>query len=296
LVQWLLGHHQWGAILLCSLASLVVILPTRSNTLRTMFPAVLYLLTVLGQMAGDALNEKGKGWWLYPALFGMAAYIVCPQVPIYWKNHQVETLNRMYVEAAKETRVLYHCMDYNVDYTHTKAHVDGFTYGHFLMAEGFTAGEDEIYFYGTGLPKVYVNGKRAGSPALKGEGGNWLLPLRDIVEGLGGTVEAGPTIQVRLGDIQCYIEPYGYESVCLNSRLYLEDWKGPWHRGVAERSRKYYCTCISLQLYTNYLGLEVEFREDEEAGAFYVTFPKEDTDTEATKSRAAFLGPPGFCY
>lgn len=270
---WLLGWRQWGALILCSLAALAVILPTRSNAPRTMLPALLYLLAAVSQLIGELIPGKGRAWLLYPALFGVALCIVCPQIPVYRQNCQVEILNKAYVEASHESGVLYHCMDYNEEYSHTKVHMDGFTYGHFLEAEGFVAGEDEIYFYGTGLPKVFVNGKRAISPAIKGEGGNWLLPLRDIVEGLGGTVEAGSTIRVLLEDTECYLEPYGEQAVRLNARIFTEEYKGPWHRGVAERSKTYFCTCISEHLFTDFLGLEVKFREDEEGGAFYVALP-----------------------
>lgn len=282
LLLWMLGRRQWGALLLCGLASLLVILPTRSNAPRTVLPALLYLLAVVSQLAGELIPWKGKTWWFYPAFFGVSLCLVYPQIPNYWQNHRVEILNRAYVEAARETGVLYHCMDYVEDYTHTKAHMDGFTYANFLDTEGFTVGEDEIYFYGTGLPKVYVNGRRAISPALKGEGGNWLLPLRDIVEGLGGFVRVDYSYDhefyVELGDYQCCLDGCGPGAMQFRSRISTAEVTRAWRRGVAERAAKYFCTCLSEFFYTDYLGLEVEFREDGEGGAFYVTLPEPETE------------------
>ena len=292
---WLENPRRYSALLLCGLASLFVILPTQSNAPRTMFPFVFYLLLVLGGLAAELISIQEKVWWAYPLLFGVTLYVVVPQVPIYWKNHQVETLNLAYVEAARETGVLYHCMDYNTEYSHTKAHVDGYTYGQFLMAEGLSLDETKVYVYSEDLPVVYVNGRRASSPALKGEGGNWLLPMRDIVEGLGGTVETGSTIRVFLADTECYLEPYGPMARCLNARYFTEERKGPWKRGVAEQAVDHFCTCISLRFYTEYMGLEVEFRPDEGPGAFYVTLPgmepeeEEKTNGMADGSHSAYV-------
>lgn len=282
LLLWLLGRRQWSALLLCGLASLLVILPTRSNAPRTVLPALLYVLAVVSQLVGELIPQKGRAWWLYPTFFVASLCMICPQIPNYWQNHRVEILNRAYVEAARDTGVLYHCMDYEEDYTHTKAHMDGFTYANFLATEGFTVGEDEIYFYGTGLPKVYVNGQRAISPALKGEGGNWLLPLRDIVEGLGGFVRLDYAFDhefyVELGDYQCCLDSYGPGAMQFRSRISTAEVTRAWHRGVAERATKYFCTCLSEFFYTDYLGLEVEFREDEDGGTFYVTLPEPEPE------------------
>ncbi|MBP3519757.1 MAG: hypothetical protein J6J87_00250, partial [Oscillospiraceae bacterium] len=62
------------------------------------------------------------------------------------------------------------------------------------------------------------------------------------------------------------------------SRISTAEVTRAWRRGVAERATKYFCTCLSEFFYTDYLGLEVEFREDGEGGAFYVTLPEPETE------------------
>lgn len=266
---WLSGRGRLCALLHCGLVSLAVLLTTDSIAPRTMLPYALFLLLSLAWIAGELLQSWNRArYWLLP-VFVLAAVLAVNQFPGYWYNYQIECLNRDYVKQAQDTGVLYYCMDYDREYTHTKAYEDGLFYSTYAEAAGIDPDTASVYFYSDNLPKVYANGQRLTSPALpSGQNDGWLLPLRGIVEAFGGTVEfldgvgAGISFPNQAGE-QHYIWN--------GSELVWTDADGTENHEPAEQAAHYYAICLSQRVYTDIFGLNIQFREDGDTGGVWIT-------------------------
>ena len=170
-------------------------LPTNSSGERILLPFYLYCLAAAAVMLSRCLGRINPTLHV-AGLYAAALAVLLLRIPLFaicWDNHEVEKLNQQYAEEARSTGVLYYCMDYDMEYTHSKAFSDDYFYEKYLESVGLYGVDGlQVYFYGEGRPEVYVGGQRMTSPAFPGDSGNWLLPLRDTVEYLGGTVEWVP--------------------------------------------------------------------------------------------------------
>lgn len=267
---WLRAGYEGPAfLLLAGLASAVIILFTASGGDRTFLPFCLCLLAALA-WAGTMALEMAPSGAVYGgvviALSLLSFAVVGVQLPGYWYNYQVDRQNRRYAAQAAETGVLYYDMSYNRSYTYVKPYEDGYFYEKWLESVGVDPDTCRIYLYREGLPNVYAGGERTGSPAVSG-GGGWLLPLRGVVEALGGSLElidpSGNAITIHLGDRE-------YDYVARGSQVTVQ-WTddGGAHQMEGERAQDYYATCISEEIYTQAFGLEVRH----ENGEIRVEFP-----------------------
>ncbi len=246
------GRRTSALLLLAGVASFCVMLPTNSAGERMLMPFHLYALGAACLLIPEAMEPwRAPLSALLPALAACA--LIALRVPLFsacWGNHQVEALNRGYEEAARESGELWYCMDYDMACTHTKPFNDAYFYGTWLESAGFPGGEGvKVYLYSEELPAVYVNGERLTSPALKGEDG-WLLPLRGIVEALGGILD------VRSDGIGVAL-PHAAFSISYPS-LNTAEVSGSGGGAVVERSTNYYLTCLGESAFTEVMGLTVE--------------------------------------
>ena len=97
------------------------------------------------------------------------------------------------------------------------------------------------------------------SPAFPGDSGNWLLPLRDTVEYLGGTVEWVPGLTT----VTLYGRTYSIHDD--TSPEYTVTWlgsDGTEKSMKAARTMSYFQTCVDSSVFTDAFGLEVAVSED----------------------------------
>ena len=180
-----------GLLILCAIAAVCVMLPTNTTGERVLLPFYLCMLGSASLLAGEAA-ELIKPVLRLGGLSLAAAAVLVLRIPTFGAcldNYRVERLNLDYAREARDTGVLYYCMDYNMEYTHTKAFNSDYFFEMYLKSAGLDPEETRVYAYGEGLPVAYLNGERLPSPAITGRDGEYLLPVDSIVEGLGGTVK-----------------------------------------------------------------------------------------------------------
>ena len=146
-------------------------LPTRSSEYRCFVPMYIILLAmdcnmfcgVIGRL--EAKTQKivqGLLLAFVVVVVAFAAYTL----PHYFYNYQIELGNKRHINDAKHKGELYYCMDYDEDYTHTKAYNDGYFYSKYLETTKLSPLPERIYLYSKSLPIVYVDNVRATSPAV----------------------------------------------------------------------------------------------------------------------------------
>ena len=270
LIWFVRGYEGMAFVLLAGLGSAGVILFTTSGGERTFLPFCLCLLAVLAPALMTLLEEipwaMARGGAVL-ALSLLSFAVTGIQLPGYWHNYRVDQINQEAAARAGETGELYYFMDYDKSYTHIKPYEDGYFYTSWVESTGIDPSVCRVYFYGKGLPNVYVAGERAQSPARPGAGGAWLLPLREIMERLGGSLElgdnAGDHILIRLGG-----QEYTYAAQGAQATVQWQE-GGAAHRAGGERSQNYYAACISEDLLTEAFGLRITHLDE----AIYVDMP-----------------------
>lgn len=125
-----------------------------------------------------------------------------------------------------------------------------------MKSAGLNPDETKIYFYSESLPSVYVGGERAVSPALAGKKGGWLLPLRSIIEGMGGRVEVQKGWAYNM-EIILDGRTFHYSADGDTAVIRWEDDSGQEYSGKGEISQDYFSVCLSEHIFTEAFGLRV---------------------------------------
>lgn len=256
------GHRIEALLILLAVGSVCVMLPTTSSGERILLPFYLYCAAAAAVMLSREIGDF-RPRVSTAALTVIALAVLLLRIPLFsicWDNHKVEELNGLYAEEARATGVLYYCMDYNMEYTHSKAFSDDYFYEKYLESVDLYGVEGlQIYFYSSERPDVYVGEQRMTSPAFKGDDGNWLLPLRGIVEYLGGTVDWVPGLTT----VTLYGRTYSIHDD--SSPVYTVTWTG-WDGTEKSlkcaRTMSYFQTCVDSSFYTEALGLSVTMSDD----------------------------------
>lgn len=173
---WLAGPRETGVLLGLAVVSVAVMATTNSSSWRTMLPFYLFALWALigafQELAGEGrLTRLTAGVLLLLALVRLGTYL-----PPCWENWRLDRDNRLRAEQARASGELYYSVDYNLDYTHTKPFFSDYFLLSYLKSEGLSLNVCAVYFYGEGLPEVYVNGTRTRYPAAPGADGAYMLP------------------------------------------------------------------------------------------------------------------------
>ena len=257
-------YREISLLLLNALASLAVMLFTSSSGHRVYLPFCLWLLTALAWILSSLSGRWRPQVRIAAAL--IFTVVVCwqmwTQIPQYFHNYEVDRMNQESARQARNTGEMDYCIDYNPDYTHVKAYNDAYFYQSYLKSEELPP-DTRINFYSEKLPSVWVDGEKASFPAVRGERYGYLLPLRDIVELLGGTieVESGWNLQMEItldGRVYQCTGDRG-SSVITVSGISGD---GSPFQVKGEISQGYYCTCLSENIYTDAFGLKLERSED----------------------------------
>ncbi len=250
------GSRTEALLLLCAVASVLVMCPTESSGGRVLLPFYMYVLAAAALLLSKELEH------INPAvssgiLTAAAAAALLAGIPVFkgcWANHETDLINQVHARDAAVTGELYYCIDYDRRYTHTKAYEDGYFYEKYLESVGLDESETAVYFYSEHAPAVYVGDTRLASPAVAGSDGGWLLPLRDIIEGLGGSLDVHNTgITVHFGR-QSYELTYPATD---RIKISWTDAYGVSQELVVERSPQYFQTVLSENAYSEAFGLTV---------------------------------------
>lgn len=249
-----------GLLLLLTLASVLVMLPTKSLSARVLLPAFLYALAAAALLLSGELSAMKpivQTAALPAAVFGVFLF----RLPFFsgcWGNYVTDRLNASAADEAHETGVLYYCLDYDMDCTYTKPFDDGYYYNTYLESEGL-APDTTVYFYGEGRPVIYVNGERISSPAFPDGEGGWMLPLRDIVEPMGGSVELRATgVIVHFPDREVVVT----YMLSHEAQIAWTDADGSSRKLDVPKPEHYFEMLIGERAYTEAFGLTVSSSSD----------------------------------
>ena len=255
-----LSRRTEGFLLILSLVSILVMLPTESVGGRVFLPAFLYAAAAAALLMAGELEAMRSG--LRGALPLLAAVgVIVLRLPFFagcLDNLRIDRLNSASAEEAHTTGVLYYCIDYDMDYTHFKASHDAYFRGEYLESKGLPE-DTKVYFYGENKLAVYVLGERLTSPAFPDGEGGWMIPLRAVIEPLGGSLELTSTgVIVRINGVEVQISyPFAGEA-----HLEWTDAGGEAHTMDVPKLDGYAETVIGERAYTDVFGLDVRMSED----------------------------------
>lgn len=251
---WLKKERPLGVLLALSAGSLLVIAVTRSNAARTVTPFYLYILIALACVLGGFFAGKQK--WL--GYVGAAVLVVSGMInigyhmPHYVHNYTVEHRNHAAERQARATNVLWYDIDYDTDYVGAQPYSSSFCLQYYRPSAGLDE-TCQVYFYGEGLPRIFLGDQMLDLPAAFGEDGETLIPLRAIIEGLGGTVDWTPEVTTILLD--------GKESLLVfkGPTLYLSgtDSNGDPITMSTPYNKKYYATILPLEFYQRFHSIRI---------------------------------------
>lgn len=252
----LLGRETTAGLLLCAVVSVVVMLPTASVAGRTLLPFYLYLLAVATLLAGEMLQRFPKPLRLGLPLISavLAGAMLVPVVTGFWYNYRLDLQNRQAARAAAVSGELWYCMDYDMRYTWRKPFSDGYFYHTYLDSVGL--GDNvKVYFFSEEKPNVYVDGGHVGFPALPQEDGTLLLPLRGILEALGGSIEMLDDEHL-IVTLEGGVYTLDYPTL-ETARLTWTTAEGDFRELLVEKSIGYSSMCMEESLFSQGFGLTV---------------------------------------
>ena len=261
---WFSGYRYIGSLLCFAAVTAIVMLPTQSSGYRTLLPMYVLLLMIVCELFCDAkeglVAKKGILAKLLVALAVVfAALNAVRDFPHYYYNHRVDMVNAEYAEQAKSSGNAYFCMDYNYMYTHTKPYQSGYFYLKYIETLRLASPPEHVYFYSKHLPAVYVNDVRMNSPGIPSVEGEWLMPMRDIVESLGGRVlwSRMRGTQILIGD-----KTYNFLRKDAGYELSWQDDEG-WHDMAmpVNMAYNYYSVMLPAEFYRDILGLDVNISD-----------------------------------
>lgn len=190
---WMLltrGGEAVGAMILTALAAAAVMLPTDTIEPRVMLPVYLLLLLAAGCMLVALLPQMER--MVIPAAAALAVMLViaAPAVRGYWHNYQMDARNKAYAREDVDAPFIRYCVDYDMDYTWSKAFFDGYFRSKYAESIGLPE-TAPIRFYSEHLPVTPI---RSGGTELawlpvRGEDGTMLFPMREVIETMGGTLD-----------------------------------------------------------------------------------------------------------
>lgn len=258
IICWFLLSRTIGSLMCYAVLTVIIMLPTQSSVYRIFFPMYTIFLSLVcslfcNEQSGLVRHSVlSKFCVLILVLISMGTAV--HDLPHYFYNHKIDVMNTEYEEQAKYSGVLYYCMDYDEEYTHTKAYNDGYIYSTFLSSTGSPSNQT-VYFYSKELPVIFVNNNRITSPAIKDDFGNFLVPLRDVIENLGGTINWNRKneIEIIMNKItyQLFKTEKGYELSYQNDNGFL------YEDIPVSLSKSYYSIMLPVNFYRNILDTEV---------------------------------------
>ena len=252
------GFLKAGVLLFLSIVSVGVMIMTNSSGYRCFVPMYMLLLLPCGFFAAESLTHK-MPFYIFIALVSVAAAVnVGLDSRGYLYNYSIEQINKQNVAKAAETGVLYYCIDYDQNYTHTKPYNNQLYFYRYKMSLPFDADKIKVYMYSGTLPAVYVNGELITSPAISDGNGGYMLPVGYITTQLGGRIDWNVlSTQITLGNT---VYTYFYNIDDYHYRIVWIDSKGCEHRYITSATalNDYFVTYFPVSTFENVFGLTVQ--------------------------------------
>lgn len=267
---WMLlrGHRLPGSMIMTALASVCVMLPTQSVGCRNLLPFYLLLLLTTCFLALKLLPARREPVLACGAL-GLCAVVLLGMIPLaegVLYNYRLDQQNLRYAGQADELGTVFYDTGYDLRYTYCKAVTGPKFQEWYLESVGLETDADfTLCCAGEPLPRILVGETRLEEAAIGCAGGIDLLPLRAVVESLGGTIIWSPEhMEVELNGTKCQLFSKGV--------LWMRaDWKnerGMPHRMNIVRSVLYGNTYVDSSLLTEVFGLDVQW--DDEGEVFII--------------------------
>ena len=202
------GRAYAGALTLTALAAAAVMLPTNTVEPRVMLPVYFLLLLSACVLAAETVRHRAA---VAAAGLVLAVLVSIPAIGGYWANYQVDLMNEDFARQDREREAVRYCTDYNMEYTWVKADYDPYFRMKYLESIGLPE-TGKVEFFSMHEEQVllrYEDQFLVGSPWTSPEG-TLMLPLREVAEALGGSVEWTPERQtVSLDGVVLELEPVG---------------------------------------------------------------------------------------
>lgn len=179
-----------GAMILTAMAAAAVMLPTDTVEPRVMLPVYLLLLLAVGCLLAMQLPQVERIAIPAAAALAVTLVITAPAVRGYWHNYQIDMQNKAYAREDADAAFIRYCIDYDMDYTWTKAFSDGYFRSKYTESIGLPE-TTPIRFISkhTMMTPIYGGDTELAMLPFRREDGTVFFPLRDVVEAMGGTLD-----------------------------------------------------------------------------------------------------------
>ena len=202
------GRCFAGGLTLTGLAAAAVMLPTNTVAPRVLLPVYLLLLVSVCLLAAQTLRHRTV---VAVAGLVLAVVVSIPAVAGYWNNYQVDRMNEEFAREARDGNTVRYCTDYDMDYTWIKADFDSYFRTKYLESIGMPKDSKVAFFsrFEETIPILYGDQTLAGSLRTEPDG-TWMLPLREVIETMGGSLEwTADRRAVELDGAVLVLEPVG---------------------------------------------------------------------------------------
>lgn len=261
-VMMVMDERCLGALMLATLASAAVMLPTNTIVSRAMVPFYLLLLACDCLMVVRIFRKKVPLAIVAAGILTAAVVFLIPAVKGYWYNYQIDQVNKAYVEADRGAEELNYCTDYDMTYTMMKAHGDHYFREKYLESVGmptdqkmhFRSSQDALF------PQISCAGEMLPYGSIENTQGKILMPLRAIVEYFGGVVEWTPECtMIHFDDRSFSLVTISGETV----RVIWTDVDGESGQMDLAQGNRYDDKYLELSFFTECLGLSVNLDSEE---------------------------------
>ena len=249
-------HRLTGGLVLTALASLAVMLPTGSVGCRNLLP--FYLLAALA-VSRLMVTQVRRRSLLAGAAVLCALVTILGLIPLargVVGNYRLDQQNREYAQEGNRTGVVCYDGGYDLRHTYSKAFESVYLQTKYLESVGFGA---ETPFELCGTARIRCGDVPLQEPGLRCINGLDMLPLRPIVENLGGSIHwQRERLEVELNGIRCRLYSLG----TLEVRAEWIDADGRNQRMKLSRTEFYESGYYETALLTKVFGLDVTWDED----------------------------------
>lgn len=246
-----------GVFVLAAWFSMAVMLVTNAAPPRVMLPCCYIFLLCVCQWGIQRIRISWKTAVLLISFAAVTAFCMVPVIKGYAHNLRIDMLNKQLITEARESQCIRYCTDYDMRYTWVKIDHDPYFRMKYLESCGMDENGLVIFFSQSDLypHMIYIGDTALSGGVLTDEQGRVLLPLRQIVERLGGAVnwEEGKTV-VLLGQNV-------YELVDLDDQTVRIIWsdENGWKRQQDIAACTYYTHAkyCDIEMFTQILNIPV---------------------------------------
>lgn len=178
-------HFTVSACLFGAAASVIIMLPTNTFDARITFPGTFLIIIAVTMLIPELGFSKKVLAFSMAALLLVSLISFYPSYVGYLENYMVDRSNLKAIEAAKESKTLNYCIDYDKRYAVRQMFNDGWFYNSFVSL--YNLEDCSIYLDSKNAKTIYLDGKALTSKALYSFDEAY-VPLRALVLEAGGSI------------------------------------------------------------------------------------------------------------